>query len=133
MGKRRSKLPPPLSEAQLEIMEIVWERGEASVADVWNVLSRRREVSRNTVQTMMARLDERRWLRHRADGKTFYYRAAHPREAAQQQLVSNLLQAAFGGAASGLVMALLDGGVSPEEARRIRQLIDDAAGEEDRR
>lgn len=131
MGKRRRKLPPPLSEAQLEIMEIVWEREEVTVADVWKTLGERRTVTRNTVQTLMSRLDERGWLRHRADGKTFFYQAAHPQEAAQRQLVRKLVQSAFGGEAGGLVMALLENGVSPEEARRIRDMIDQAAAEED--
>ncbi len=132
MGKRRRKLPPPLSEVQLEIMEVVWERGEVTVAAVWKTLAERRNVTRNTIQTLMARLDQRGWLRHRADGKTFFYRAAHPREAAQRQLVRNLVQSAFGGAAEGLVMALLEDGVSPEEAQRIREMIERAATEEDR-
>ena len=131
MGKRRGKLPPPLSEAQIEIMELVWERGEVTVADVWKTLADRRSLTRNTVQTLMARLDERGWLRHRADGKTFFYRAAHPRQAAQRQLLDNLIRSAFGGAAEGLVMALLENGVSPEEAQRIREMIEEAAGEEE--
>ena len=131
MGKRRGKLPPPLSEAQIEIMELVWERGEVTVADVWKTLADRRSLTRNTVQTLMARLDERGWLRHRADGKTFFYRAAHPRQAAQRQLLDNLIRSAFGGAAEGLVMALLENGVSPEEAQRIREMIEKAAGEEE--
>ena len=91
-----------------------------------------RGVTRNTIQTLMARLDERGWLRHRADGKTFVYRAAHPREAAQRQLVGNLVRSAFGGAADGLVMALLEEGVSADEARRIREMIDGATTGEDR-
>jgi predicted transcriptional regulator len=132
MGKRRMELPPPLSEAQLEIMEIVWMQGETTVGDVWKTLGDRRAVSRNTVQTLMSRLDERGWLRHRTDGNTFFYRAAHPRQASQQQLVQNLVRSAFGGAAEGLVMTLLENGVSPEEARRIRQMIERAASEEDR-
>lgn len=131
MGKRRRKLPPPLSEAQFEIMEIIWERGETTVAEVWNTLAERRKVSRNTVQTLMARLDERGWLRHRMDGKTFYYRAAHPRESSQRQLVQHLVQSAFGGAAEGLVMALLANGVSAEEARRIRKMIESVENDED--
>jgi len=131
MGKRRQKLPPPLSETQIEIMEIVWEQGEVTVADVWKRLAERRSVTRNTIWTLMARLDERGWLRHRPDGKTFFYRAAHPRAAAQRQLVRTLVQSAFGGAAEGLVMALLENGVTPAEARRIREMIGKAATEED--
>ncbi len=130
MAKRRAKLPPPLSEAQIEIMEIVWEKGEVTVADVWKALAERRSVTRNTIQTLMARLDERGWLRHRADGKTFFYRAAHQRAAAQRQLVRTLVQSAFGGAAEGLVMALLEDGVTPEEAKRIRAMIEKSANEE---
>ncbi len=129
MGKRRRKLPPPLSDVQMEIMEVVWAQGEATVADVWKSLQGR-SVSRNTIQTLMARLDDRGWLRHRSDGKTFHYQAAHPREAAQQQLVRNLVETAFGGAAEGLVMTLLDVGVSANEARRIREMIEQAANDE---
>src|SRR5437763_534664 len=49
---------PPLSAAQLEIMNVVWGRGEATVAEVWRALSARRKVARNTVLTMLARLEE---------------------------------------------------------------------------
>ncbi len=132
MDKRRKKLPPPLSEAQLEIMEIVWERGEVTVAAVWKTLAERRSLTRNTVQTLMSRLDNRGWLRHRADGKTFYFRAAHPQKAAQRQLLQKLIQSAFGGAAEGLVMTLLSNGVSTEEAQRIRDMIEKAASEEEK-
>lgn len=127
--KRNRELPPALSEAQMEIMEIVWRSEEVTVADVWKTLSDRRSVSRNTIQTLMARLDERGWLEHRAEGKTFFYRAAHQRECAQRQLVDSLVQSAFGGSADGLVMALLDNGVTEEEARRIRTMIDNATSE----
>lgn len=126
MAKRRRTLPPPLTEAQLEIMQFVWERGEVGVADVWNALRERRDVSRNTIQTQMSRLHERGWLRQRAEGNAFFYRAAHSRDEARQQLVRDLVRSAFGGAADGLVMTLLQTGVSPEEATRIRQLIERA-------
>ena len=118
---------PPLSEAQMEIMTIVWERGEVTVADVWNELSRRRSVARNTVMTMMKRLEEKGWLRHRVEGNKFLYRAGAERDKTLRRLVSNLVDTAFGGSADDLVMALLDGrGVSPEEAARIRRMIEKA-------
>ena len=59
---------PPLSEAQLEIMNVVWDRGEVTVAQVWKILSTRRKVARNTVQTMLARLEEKGWLRCDSEG-----------------------------------------------------------------
>src|SRR5437763_6354749 len=125
MMGRSKEGPPPLSEAQLEIMQVVWEGGEVTVTDVWNVLARRRPVARNTVLTLMDRLEKKGWLKRRADGQTHYYSAAAPRAATLRRVVERLVDAAFAGSAEGLVLALLEGrGVSAEEARRIRQLID---------
>lgn len=123
----KKKLPPPLSEGQLEVMEVVWDRGEVSVTEVWNALKDRREIARNTVQTIMLRLDERGWLEHQEVGKHFTFRAAHPRQSSRRQLVQRLVDTAFNGSTDGLVLALLqERGVSDEEAERIRGLIADA-------
>ncbi len=115
---------PPLSEAQLEIMTVVWGRGEVTVADVWKALSARRKVARNTVLTMIVRLEEKGWLLRDDSGHAHRYRAALPREATLGSMVERLVETAFGGSAEGLVMALLHGrGVSKEEAKRIRAMI----------
>ncbi len=120
---------PPLSDAQMEIMNAVWDRGEATVADVWKSLAARRKVARSTVLTMLARLQEKGWLRCDEEGHAFRYRATVPREATLGQVVSRLIDTTFGGSAEGLVMALLHGrGVSKEEARRIKKMIDRAEG-----
>ena len=125
MAKRGQ--PPALSETQLEIMNVVWDRGETTVAEVWNVLSASRSVARNTVQTLMTRLEEKGWLRHRAEGQTFHYRAAHARRATVGRLVQRLVDTAFAGSLSGLMLALLEGrDIPPEEAERIRVLINQA-------
>lgn len=116
---------PPLSEAQVEIMNAVWEHGEATLTQVCVALSR--ELARNTVQTQLARLVEKGWLLHRAEGKAFYYRATVPREQARSKVVDRLVDAVFGGSAEGLVMTLLDGRkLSKDEADRIRALIEQA-------
>src|SRR5262245_61094828 len=118
---------PPLSEAQTEIMNVVWDYGETTLVQVWSVLAARREVARNTVQTQLTRLVEKGWLLYQARGKAFYYRAAVPRENARSRVVQRLVDAVFGGSAEGLVMSLLDGRkLSREEADRIRALIEQA-------
>jgi predicted transcriptional regulator len=118
---------PPLSEAQMEIMNVFWDRGEATVGEVWKVHSARRKVARNTVLTMIVRLQERGWLRCETGEHAFRYRPAVPREAVQGMMVRRLLDSAFGGSAEGLVLALLDGrGLAPGEAERIRSLIQSA-------
>ena len=127
MGKTTPK-PPPLSAAQLQIMNVVWDRGEAGVAEIWEELCKRRPVARNTVQTMLSRLQSKGWLRYRREGNTFVYSAAHPRRRVVGGLVSRLVDTAFAGSASSMVLSLIeDGRLSDDEARRIRELIDEAA------
>lgn len=122
LGKHQ---PFDLTAAQLEIMNIVWERGEVSVADVWDVLFERRGVARNTAQTMLSRLAERGLLvyrQHNTGG--FRYSAAVSQEDVQRRLVQNMVDAAFGGSVEGLVMQLLDGGgVKPQELAKIHDMI----------
>jgi BlaI family penicillinase repressor len=122
---------PDLSAAQLEIMNLIWDapRG-AGVMEIWKALSARRQIARNTVQTMLVRLEEKGWLAHR-DGETagFIYSARRPRNSTLRNMVSKLVENAFAGSADDLVMALLQGrGVSKQEARRIRDMIDQAEG-----
>lgn len=117
----------PLSEAQLQIMKIIWARREASVAQVWQALSADRPVARNTVHTMVARLEERGWLKRRAAGNAFIYSAAVPQRNAIGRMLRRLVDTVFNGSADGLVLTLLEErGLSKDEADRIRQLIDRA-------
>jgi predicted transcriptional regulator len=124
------KLPSePLSDAQLEIMNVVWDAGACTVADVWQALAARRRVARNTVQTMLVRLEEKGWLTHREAGGAFIYSAAVPREQAQQRSVERMLDTVFRGSAEGLVLTLLQSrGLSKDEAARIREMIRKAEG-----
>jgi predicted transcriptional regulator len=121
MAQAETKLTP----AQLEIMNLFWQHGELGVAQVRQMLSSRRAIARNTVQTMLKRLADKGWLYARAQGNAFYFRAARPRKSTLRGMLGQLLDSAFGGSASGLVMALMESRrISPAEARRIRELID---------
>ena len=88
---------PPLSEAQLEIMNIIWDQGTATVGQVLKVLSKRRPISRNTVSTVVTRLEEKGWLRHRVVEGTFLYSATHPREKVLPRMVHRLIDASVSG------------------------------------
>lgn len=121
--KEREKTPP-LSDAQREIMNIVWDNEEVGVAEVWRILSDRRSVARNTVLTLITRLVDKGWLQPRRVGNAFRYTAARPREKAQSEEIRRLVNTVFDGSAEGLVMSLLEGGsLSPEESQRIRAMI----------
>jgi predicted transcriptional regulator len=118
---------PPLAEAQLEIMNIVWDQDKTTVGKIWKALAKRRPISRNTVSTMVTRLEEKGWLRHRVIGGTFLYSAMRPREKVLPRMVHRLVDAAFQGSAEGLVLTLLEGGrLSADEVERIKTMLEKA-------
>lgn len=115
---------PELTPAQGEIMDIVWERGEVSASDVRRALARTRAVARNTVRTLLERMEEKGWIIHREQGRTFLYSAAQPRQATIGQKVREVVETVCGGSAETLVTALLDyRGLSSGELERIRRML----------
>jgi BlaI family transcriptional regulator, penicillinase repressor len=116
---------PPLSEAQVEIMNVVWDRGECTVGEVWSELSKRRSIARNTVQTMIVRLEEKGWLKHRVDGNTFHYRATQAASTARRRIIRRLVETVFRGSTEGLLLAVLEEQPLTEDAAdRIRAMLD---------
>jgi predicted transcriptional regulator len=117
----------PLSGAQIEIMNLVWELGETTVSEVWKSLQKKRPVARTTVLTVIDRLEKKGWLRRRVADQQHFFSAARTRQETLGGIVERLVQTAFAGSAEELVVALLDGrGVSDAEAKRIRTLIEKA-------
>lgn len=114
-----------LTSVQFEIMDLFWEHGELGVAQVWGMLSKKRKVARNTVQTMLTRLAEKGWLQSRTEGTAFCFRATRPRKSTLRAMVNQLVDTAFGGSVSGLVMTLLESRrLAPGEAQRVLELIE---------
>lgn len=114
----------PLSPAQQEIMGIIWEKGEVAAVEVRRLLADGRELARETVRTMLERMEEKGWLKHRVVGRTFFYSASVPREATAGQKVIEVLDTVCGGSPERLMTALLDyRGLSAEEAARIETMI----------
>ena len=129
-GRQGPRDLPPLTEGQLEIMDVVWDRGECTVSDVVKLLSERRPVARNTVLTLMTRLAAKGWLVQHRRGRGFTYSAGADKGATQRGMARRLVDVAFGGSINGLVMALMaDGELSQEELAAIRETIDRADGE----
>jgi BlaI family penicillinase repressor len=126
MPQRRRSLTS-LSAAQRELMEIVWNHEEITASQVREILGPTRDVARNTVRTLLERMEDKGWLRHREDGRTFYYSAAVPRETSVGQRVVEVLDQACGGSPETLMTALIDyRGLSRAELDRIRQMLNTA-------
>ncbi|MCS7471424.1 BlaI/MecI/CopY family transcriptional regulator [Stieleria sp. ICT_E10.1] len=120
--------PPPLTAAQRELMEIFWQHGEATVSQVREQLQDQgRSIARNTVQTMIVRLEEKGWLQHRKQGRTFVYSAVRERKRSLGVKVSQLVDRFFAGSPEDMVNALIEHrGLTSEESQRIRKMIQDA-------
>ena len=113
------------TEAELEILAVVWERGPSTVRDVLHALQTKREIGYTTVLKLMQIMDDKNLLTCDKGVRPQVYRAAQPRPTTQKQLVRNLLDRAFSGSAGSLILQALSTKKStPEERRRIRELLD---------
>ena len=122
-----------LTDTQLEIMNLVWARGSATVAEIWKALSSDRELARNTVQTMMVRLEDKGFLKHRTEGKSFVYFPAKKRTTTLRKILRALTKSAFAGSTAGLITTLLEQEqLSDSEIERIRDLLDQNASKRNR-
>jgi predicted transcriptional regulator len=95
----------PLTDSQREIMEIVWQRGQVTVSEVREALTSTKDVARNTVQTLIVRLEEKGWLTHREEGRTFIYSAARPKSVSLGAKVVQMIDRLFAGSPEEMVTA----------------------------
>lgn len=129
MAQRDNPVPLP-SDAQWEVMNIIWDRGEATVSEIWQAFTARRPVARNTVLTLVARLEEKGWLHRRSEGNVLRYSSAIPQQTALRQIARRIVDTAFRGSAEGLIMTLLDDSEFSEgESDRIRAMLEAARRE----
>jgi predicted transcriptional regulator len=121
MPKRPSPHP---TEAELEVLSILWERGPSTVREVHDVVLQRRETSLTTTLKTLQVMTHK-GLVLQGEERPQKFRAAAPEEKTQSGMLKDLVQRAFGGSANKLVMRLVDGGVSPQELDEIARLIRD--------
>lgn len=113
-----------LGDLQLAIMRILWERGEAAVADVHDALKRERGLALTTIATMLRKLEQKGVVDHRVEGRQFIYRALIEQHAVRKSMVRELTQRLFAGDTSALVSHLIsEREIDPEELPRLRKLI----------
>ena len=114
-----------LTELQLALMRVLWERGEATVAEVHEALLEERGLAPTTVATLLGRLEKRGVVERRPEGRQYVYRAGVSEEEAQRSMLEELNERLFRGDAAALVSQLLGSTeVEPEELARIRRLVE---------
>jgi predicted transcriptional regulator len=117
------------TDAELAILRVLWSRGPSTVRQVHEAISRDRETGYTTVLKLMQIMTEKGLVERDESERTHVYQARFTQEATQQRLVSDLLDKAFGGSASQLVMqALAAKPASADELAQIRRLLDELEG-----
>jgi predicted transcriptional regulator len=121
----RNSPPPRPTDAELAILRVLWERGPSTVRQVHEVLSRERPAAYTTALKLLQIMTEKGLVRRDDTDRTHIYQARLSEEQTQRQLIRDLLDRAFGGSASKLVMqALAARRATPEELGEIRKLIE---------
>lgn len=123
MPRKRS---PNLTEAELRLMQVIWDKGQATVADVAEALPKKLGLAYNTVLTTLRILEDKGYLRHTKldDGRAFVYSAVVGRDEAGRNAVRYLVSRFFRNSPELLVLNLLeDEKLNARELQRIRTLI----------
>jgi predicted transcriptional regulator len=126
-----SKKPPlSLSRRERQILDLLYQHGRATAADVHQGLPA--APSYSAVRALLRILEEKGHVRHEADGPRYVYRPAVPRDRARRSALTHLVETFFNGSAEQAVAALLDssaGRLQPEELDKLAERIEKARRE----
>jgi BlaI family penicillinase repressor len=121
-----TKTPPVPTNAELEILRILWKRGPATVRDIHDALKRERAIGYTTVLKTMQVMTEKKIVSRDESERSHVYSAAIEEKSVMRRLVGDLVDRAFDGSAAGLVMhALSHERTSREDIRKIKDLLDE--------
>ena len=121
MGKPRIQR---LGDLQLRILKVLWKHREVSVAEVQAALRDHAELAYTTVATMLRKMETRGLVAHRAEGRSFIYRARVAAQDVTQSMSDHLMERMFEGSLAGIVSHLLTTReVSREELDQLERLI----------
>lgn len=128
MARKKQSTP---TEGELEILQVLWERGDSTVRDVHDVLNALRPRAYTSIMSLMNIMTDKGLVVREPQGRAFVYRARRPREKTLGQIVGGVLGGAFAGSAQELVAHVLEQSKpSAEELDEIRRMIESYEREE---
>ena len=117
--------PPRPTDAELEILTVLWSRGPSTVRTVHEMIAQRRPAQYTTVLKQLQIMDEKGLVARDESERAHVYRPRQPREQVRQQLAGDLLQRAFEGSARSLLQGALSARkATKKELAELRQLLD---------
>ena len=122
----RSK-SPTLTDAELKLMRVLWERGPSTVSDVTDALAGDDKVAYSTVQTILRILEDKGYLTHRKEGRAFVYSASVGAGQARQSALRYILDRFFDNSPELLLMNVIESDeLNLENAEKIRTLLEES-------
>ena len=134
MAKSRNMLRRKIAQAEFEIMEVIWDLGEATVTEAMEALNKRRKqpVARGTVQVQLRRLTSKKWLRQWKLGGKQVFSPTCDRTEATADIASEITRRVFDGSCADLVRCLYqEDKLSSEEIQRLHELVDQMNSDRD--
>jgi len=122
---------PTLTEAELRLMDVLWQQGPSTVQQVLDALPKKSQLAYNSVLTTIRILEKKGYVRHIKDGRAHVYRPLVARSEATRSEISHLAHRFFKNSHEMLVLNILeDRGVDAEELQRLRQLLEQTQPQE---
>ncbi len=119
-------ISPILTNAEMEIMQVIWDLGKASVRDVHEVLESRKQVAYTTIMTMMKILEDKGHLCKVQLGRAYIYSPVRSRQQVTSSMLSEFLNRVYEGSARELVLNLVDDSkLSDQELKEIARIIEE--------
>ena len=113
-----------LGDLQYAIMQVIWDRSEASVLDVHRALFEERGLAPTTIATMLVKMEKKGIVRHRTEGRKFIYHPTITSSQVAESMIGHVTERLFGGDVSALVSHLLSTDeIDAEELEQLKQQI----------
>ena len=114
----------PLSELESQVMQVVWDKGPCPVEVVYEVVSQKRDLKETSVRTILRRLEQKGYLRHRQKGRAYEYRAAEPARSLAARAVRQIIDRFCQGSVEELVSGMVEGKMlSKREMDRLEEFV----------
>ncbi|MBL4942543.1 MAG: BlaI/MecI/CopY family transcriptional regulator [Colwellia sp.] len=121
MARDKSAVKP--TEAELSLLNILWQMGPATVRQIHEIVSTTNKTGYTTVLKILQIMHEKSLVIRDETNRAHVYAAANSERHTQSSLIKDLISKAFGGSTSKLVMRAIDESTSAEEINDIRQLL----------
>lgn len=120
-----------LGRLEMQIMNVVWEKGKATVHEVKEALGKGRKPAYSTILTMMRKIEAKGYLEHDVDDRTYVYRPTISQDAARKSILGDIMDRLFAGSPTLLLNSLVEQNrIDEKELSQLKKLINEATENE---